>query len=92
MLLLIKQILKAVVRIEKKLDEVLTLSLKAQTAPGMLPLQLNPLNRPGQNPCPLCQQPVKYYPMIIEDGTTEVIRECGCKPQTIELPAQQGDI
>ncbi len=71
--------MKSVIRIEKKLDEV----LKRQTN-DKLPLQ--PLNYAGQS-CPLCNMAVTYTPTDV-GGNRIMVRNCGCEPVTNELPVQ----
>jgi len=82
------QLLKAVIRIEKKLDELLRLSLKAsETKLGNLPTQLQPLSNPVQGACPLCQRQIAYKEVEMPEGKT-IIRICGCEPQTNQLPGE----
>lgn len=98
---ILKQLLKAAIRIEKKLDELLKLSTvqTSSVANNTAVPMLGPLNQPGQSPCPLCLQPVVYQPVAVPPppnvggGDHQVIiRMCGCEPQTTQLPLQQGDI
>jgi hypothetical protein len=89
---LLMQLLKAAIRIEKKLDELLKLSLKAGygKATGVSSVaQLEPLSYPTQGACPLCQKPVSYLPVSFQDVPNLVlIRTCGCEPQTTQLPVK----
>ncbi len=86
---LLLQLLKALVRVEKKLDEVLKLSLKASRGdgPGNLPAMPVPFGASGV--CPLCQKPVSYRPvdLRVSPPTRVIIRECGCEPVPTELPS-----
>jgi hypothetical protein len=88
-LALLKLLLKASIRIEKKLDELLKLSLaESRTQKGVL-VQLEPLNYPTQGACPLCQKPVVYVPMTFQDLPDPVlVRTCGCEAKTNQLPIQ----
>ena len=89
-----KQLLKASLRIEKKLDELLNdMSTREAKASGQSRIR-TPLNYSGQS-CPLCQRPVVYQPvqMVGLDGVeTILVRVCGCEPQTKELPIPEGDL
>lgn len=75
-------------RVEKKLDEVLRLSLKSSKAdgPGNLPAMAVPFGT--TNVCPLCQKQVRYQPVHLGTAPLDVIviRECECKPVPTELP------
>jgi hypothetical protein len=84
---ILNQLLKAAIRIEKKLDETLILLrrlAKTQEAVGLTMLQ--PLSNPGQNPCPLCQKRVVYQPVVLPTQEMVTIRICGCEPVVTELP------
>ena len=96
MTFILRQLLKSAIRVEKKLDETLRqLKHLSDRNPGsaMVPY-MEPLNQPGQGPCPLCNIPVKYQPVKVDGvpDTTILVRICGCEPQTIELPTHEGDI
>lgn len=75
-------------RVEKKLDEVLKLSLKSVKVdgPGNLPAMVVPFG--ATNVCPLCQKQVRYQPVHlgVSPPETIIIRECECKPVPTELP------
>jgi hypothetical protein len=87
--LLLQQLLKAAIRIEKKLDELLKLSLSGAKAQKGFMVSLEPLSYPTQSACPLCQKQVVYRPVSLPDVPTLVlIRTCGCEPQTNQLPVQ----
>jgi len=76
----------ALLRIEKKLDELLKLVVSLQkTEPGRLPLIIQPLSSRGQV-CPLCQRGIHY--LLSQEG--EAIRICSCVP-TVEYDQQQGE-
>ena len=88
---LLVQVLKAMLRIEKKLDEVLKLQMKSSrlTSGPTNPLahHLEPMDYRTQSACPLCQRQVVYQPVEFQDHPgIVVIRLCGCKPQTMQLP------
>jgi hypothetical protein len=89
---LLAQILRAAIRIEKKLDELLNDTQKLLQAASRTPIRQS---LDSQNTmCPLCQRPVKYTPVQLQvperpDLTMEVIvRTCGCEPRTTELPVK----
>jgi hypothetical protein len=92
--LILKQLLKAALRIEKKLDELLgdTKELMVRNNGSVrfrAPFQV------GKTVCPLCQKPVTYYPVQILglSGVEQIlIRSCGCTPQTQEMPIKEGDV
>ena len=86
---LLLQLLKALIRIEKKLDELLKLGLiEARQQRGPM-TSLEPLSYPTQSACPLCQKQVVYVPASYPDVPSLVlIRTCGCEPQTNQLPVQ----
>ncbi len=90
--LVCQQVLKAVIRIEKKVDESLRLTLKAtETAQGNLPDRLQPLNDMGQS-CPMCIRPIQYKTMEMAPGYSVTFRECGCEPQPNQLPIKGEDL
>ena len=61
----LKMLLKAAIRIEKKLDELLKLVVPMAQQPGMaIPPRPQPLNVPSQGACTLCQAPVTYQNLI----------------------------
>jgi len=96
MTFVLRQLLKSAIRIEKKLDEILRqVRHLAERNPGSAVIpHIEPLNQPGQSPCPLCRLPVKYMPVTLGgliDGTVTV-RVCGCEPQTMELPMSEGEL
>jgi len=89
---LLAQILRAAIRIEKKLDELLNDVQKLLQAANRTPIRQG---LDSQNTtCPLCARPVKYTPVHLSvpenpKVTMEVIvRQCGCEPKTTELPVQ----
>jgi hypothetical protein len=86
---LLMQLLKAAIRIEKKLDELLKLGLaEARSQKGPL-ASLEPLSYPTQSACPLCQKRVVYQPVSFPEVPHLVlIRSCGCEPQTNQLPIE----
>jgi hypothetical protein len=84
--ILMKPLFQMLVRIEKKLDEVMRYqkdNSSTNLAPGWNLTQT--LNQPGQHPCGLCQQ-VPIYRNVqvpVGDGSsneTVTIRVCGCEP------------
>lgn len=80
----LSEILKAALRIEKKLDEVLVALKKANPAHVMTPFHFK------TQACPLCQKPVEYIPVIRSEETGhEMIRVCGCNPQPTKLPHRE---
>ena len=86
---LLQQLMKAAIRIEKKLDEILKLDLaEARQQRGPL-VSLEPLSYPTQGACPLCQKQVAYIPMMFTGLPSPVpVRVCGCEVQTNQLPIQ----
>lgn len=90
---ILKQLLKASIRIEKKLDETLKLMgeiVKAQQK-GFVPPP-TPMTQ-AQEACPLCHRSILMLPVTLKDsGDTVIIRECGCEPQTNNLPMGEGEI
>lgn len=89
MIPLLTLLLKAAIRIEKKLDELLKMSLAtARSQKGPL-AQFEPLSYPTQSACPLCQTKVSYVPMVFKDLPTPIlVRVCGCEARTNQLPVQ----
>lgn len=82
-LFLLAEILKGVLRIEKKVDEMLGAAKKANN------LQTSPFNFKGQS-CPLCLRPVRYIPVVRQDATGfDTIRVCGCSPQPTDSPMRE---
>ena len=86
---LLAQILRALVRQEKKIDELMRalsdLSQKMQV-PHFNP-KLDQLNQV----CPLCQQRVDYQPVMVpvpgSQETMEVmVRTCMCEPRATKQP------
>lgn len=90
MIFLLKEILRTLLRIEKKTDELLKLALRsAETKPGHLPLQVQPMDVPVPGPCPLCQKPMTYKAVELSSlHTTVPIRVCGCEPVITDLPVK----
>jgi len=92
MRLQLSSLLKAAIRIEKKLDELLKLTLPvAQKQSGSpVPPMCQPLNNPSQGACPVCQQPIMYQGLVDpESGEQVPVRSCGCEPVIVKL--NQGD-
>ena len=78
MLKILTELLKAIVRIEKKVDSVLI-----RQDQSSWPHQ--PLNYGGQV-CPLCKHKVDYIPINIpESAETLYYRKCGCVPKQTRL-------
>lgn len=69
--LILRDLLRAAVRIERKLDELLR-AARLQN-PQFMPL---PLHTASQV-CPLCQRQIVYASVLL-DGGYEVVRICGC--------------
>jgi hypothetical protein len=96
--LVLKQILAATIRIEKKLDEVMSdLTVRDSKTPGNIRPRV-PINYGGQA-CPLCQKSIAYKPVRITipddpEGKKEMVlmRFCGCVPRTQELFIDEGDL
>ena len=89
-----KQLLKASLRLEKKLDELLNDVAAREAKASGVPRARIPLNYSGQS-CPLCQKPVVYQPVQIVglDGVeTLLVRMCDCEPKSKELPISEGDL
>lgn len=86
---LLLQLLKAAIRIEKKMDELLKLGLiEARQQRGPM-ITLEPLSYPTQSACPLCQKQVVYVPTSFpEVNGLVLIRVCGCEAKTNQLPIQ----
>ena len=78
---------KALIRIEKKLDEILKLVIPLAQKPGMAVSPLpQPLNVPNQGSCPLCQQPVSYQNLVDpQSGSLVPVRICGCEPVVVNI-------
>ena len=87
MLTMLFHLLATAIRVEKKLDELLKLTVTSQKVEtGQLPVQLQPLSNPTQGACPLCQRPIVYRQVMVpETDTRATVRSCGCKPP----PSQQ---
>ena len=86
--------LEAVVRLEKKVDELLKMVVeeRREKAPARLPL--TPLSSPNQGGCPVCLKQIIYdkYQVPVDGALQEIlIRRCGCVPRSNELPINQGD-
>ena len=87
---LLAQILRALVRLEKKLDELLVES-RALMSKATLPTIRGQLDNANQI-CPLCQRPVTYQPVIMkvpdQPGITMevMVRVCGCEPRATQQP------
>jgi hypothetical protein len=77
LLWLVRQILRATIRIEAKLDQILERTKGEK--------MWRPLSWKGAA-CPLCMKPVEYALVTLEGASPEIIRKCGCKPQTDKLP------
>ena len=79
----------SLLRIEKKLDELLKLAVGAnKVEPGRLPPLLQPLTAAKQI-CPMCQRVIEYQ--VVEDANRHpdhfiVARVCGCEPTVLEHP------
>ena len=69
-----KELMEALLRIEKKLDETLKLVRSSQMT------LVQPMDSEGQV-CQLCQQPVEYNK---EQLSGNVWRSCGCRPNLKE--------
>ena len=78
---------QALIRIEKKLDEVMR-TQQANKDPNNSPAfhLTQPLNHPGQHPCGLCGTMPQYRKVNMPNpsGTVDIItmRFCECKPHT----------
>ena len=74
----LEHLMNALLRIEKKLDEVLVAQQATQKVePGRLPHILQPITQARQS-CPLCQSPITYL-QAMEDGEEFITRLCGCR-------------
>jgi hypothetical protein len=81
--------MRAVLRVEKKQDEILKVVSKLYALKQGSPAQLEPMSYPTQGACPLCQKKVEYYPVVFSDNPAPVvIRACGCEPTVRQLPIQ----
>lgn len=82
-----RHVLKAVIRIEKKLDELLKLVVPMAQKPGTaVPPLPQPLHIPNQGACPLCQQPVSYQNLVDpQSGEVVPVRLCGCEPVVVNI-------
>lgn len=90
---LLQQLVKAAIRIEKKLDELLKMGLAESRAHRGPLVSLEPLGYPNQSACPLCQKQVTYVPTSFpEVNSLELIRVCGCEARTNQLPIQGEDL
>lgn len=88
-LTLLTLLLKSAIRIEKKLDELLKLTLAESRAHRGPLVNLEPLSYPTQGACPLCQKQVTYIPMAFKDLPSPIpVRVCGCEAKTNQLPVQ----
>jgi hypothetical protein len=72
------EILKALLRVEKKQDEI----LKYAVSKGH---QTTPMSYMGE-PCPLCQRKVENVPHQLSEGHFVVVRSCGCEPVNTQMP------
>lgn len=80
---------KALIRIEKKADEILKLLLATQQQPGSVVPMAQPLNVPNQGACPLCQKPIRYQNLVDpQTGQYIPIRVCECEPVVVQLTNQ----
>lgn len=89
-IMLMKHLINSLVRVEKKVDELIRLKIST-SSPGSI-LMVQPLNYKNQSACPLCQGPVYYkkvkipiqYPEgsgLEKEVTEEVfVRVCNCAP------------
>jgi len=71
---LLRVTVRALLRLEKKLDEALILLSKQLLVP------LQGLNYTHQV-CPLCHKTVEYYLVKVDNHSPEVARLCGCTTQ-----------
>ena len=75
---------QALVRIEKKLDEVMREQKGAQDASRIPGLNIpQGLSQPGQNPCGLCGKIPSYRKIGI--GDTVTLRFCECDPHIEDI-------
>jgi hypothetical protein len=84
---------KAVIRIEKKLDELLKIVVpmaQKQAGSAIPPMPL-PLNVPNQGVCPLCQSQIIYVSQPnVTDGGITLRRLCNCEPMAVSLDQGEG--
>lgn len=79
-----KPLFQALVRIEKKLDEVMREQREGQNPNRMSGLSLTQsLSQPGQNPCGLCGKIPTYRKIGM--GDTVTIRFCECEPHIEDI-------
>lgn len=78
--MILHEVLKAIIRIEKKLDELLRRQVDENA-------MHQPLNYHGQH-CPLCKRPVRYVPVSSRSEGHYMVRACGCEPMETELPVE----
>lgn len=72
---MLTEVLRALVRVEKKCDEILKLQKTATPAATVQPIHY------GGQSCPLCQKPVVYLTLETGVGSPpETYRVCGCVP------------
>jgi hypothetical protein len=86
---LTKPLFQALIRIEKKLDEVLR-AQEMSRGPAQPSFHLTQgLSQPGQNPCGLCGKMPTYRKISVPspDGMVDVvtIRFCECEPHTEDI-------
>ena len=74
---LLREVLRAALRIEKKVDEILAYAKSKGH-------NTKPMHYQGE-PCPLCQRKVEYMPVPISKTEFQLIRICGCSPQQTQL-------
>lgn len=87
----VKLLLKAGLRIEKKLDEVLKLNLKMvqKQEQSPIPPVLQKMSSPTPSQCPLCQTMAVYriIDLPAQEGALPdriISRFCGCEPTSIQ--------
>jgi len=76
-----RPLFKALIRIEKKLDEVMREQKESQNpnrVPGLTLTQ--PMSAPGQNPCGLCQKIPTYRNIQVAGDEPVTMRFCDCEP------------
>jgi len=79
-------VLNALIRIEKKLDELLKLNIPMAQKSGVAVPMPQPLGMPNQGVCPLCQKGVTYQHLIDPETDTPVpVRVCGCEPVVVSV-------
>jgi hypothetical protein len=91
---LLAQILRALVRQEKKIDALIE-AVKSLQVKSQVPVFTPKLDQLNQV-CPLCQQRVEYQPVMVpvpgSGDTMEVmVRTCMCEPRATKQPIT-GDI